>query len=786
VRPLASLRTRLLIVVAIAILPFVLYAALTAAREQSAAGRSLDSEALALARAGSVRVDDGLLSVDRLIDSVVARASQPGSATRGMGVRSDSLRSGAGSYVTIAVLDTAGGLNGVFLGSPGRIDSMPTVRRAFMVKDAVNRARAAKGGKPESSVDEGGVRGPEELVPLALARPLVRPASPCNCLADQPGAIIAVLSVDAVRRFMVPDTLPTGAIAVLMNGANTMLSRVGRIDAWVDRGSADTSMFVRGTNKEGAFEIRGADKVRRVAGYAALKGLNWRVYIALPRALTTAVPDQRLNDALMLGLLALGIAGIGVVLSVRSFTSPLQMLSADAKRLSAGVYSHRSLVADMGGELGNVGTALNTLAGDLESRRVALQDDLKRATQIFEESPIAMWVTDASVGAPGSGRIVQANAAAARLFGVPVGALIGQRDDELLDAVSATELLAPVSAVADESAREMRRGTATLRTAAGNSPEYQLTVSHVMQARFPARIVTVLDTAAPRRMPALGTGAVTPLLTAGSAPAPVINVLTAPEPPAHDQRPEFAAKVADEFGEVFVALSGFSQLALETSHDPDMHRVAVQRLYELTEHGLTLTQQFRHYGQTDALRTEAIDANEALVRASDAVAARVGNTIELRVRTDVSPATVEADATLLTHALNALIDNACDAMPLGGTLTLSSSAVSGGPDTAATHPVPEGTAWIVLQVADTGVGISDELQQTMFEPFVSTKRDQRTRAGLGLAAVAGIAKAHGWTVHVESQLNVGTTISLYLPQPAEVSGDAPDRHVTPVESVAIT
>jgi signal transduction histidine kinase len=791
VRPLASLRTRLLIVVAAAILPFVLYAALTAAREQSAAGSTLDSEALTMARAGSKRVDDGLSEIDHLIDSVVVRARQPGSANRGLGIRTDSLKSPYAALVSIAVLDSAGGRNGVFLGAPSRVDSMPVLRRISIWTTSNGQARNAKGGKAESFLDEGGVRGPEELVPLVIARPLMRPATPCNCLADSPGVIVAVVSAEQVRKFLVPDSLPSGGVAVLMNEAKAMLGRVGRYEYWLDRESTDTSML-RSNKKEGSFDFNGADRIRRVTAYSALKGLPWKVYVGLPRAITAAVPDQRLKDALMLALLSLGIAAIGVVLSVRSFTAPLQMLAADAKRLSAGVYSHRSLVADMGGELGNVGTALNTLAGDLESRRVALQDDLRRATQIFEESPVPMWVTDASVGGPGSGRIVQANAAAATLFGVPVGALIGQRDDELLDPSSAAQLLSPLSAVADTSAREMRRGTAMLRTAMGSSTEYQVTVSHVMQARFPARIVSVLDGAAPQRTLMLASGAITPLLSAGDAPAPVVNVLTAPETPAHDLRPAFAAQVANDFGEVFVALSGFSQLAMETAHDPDMHRVAVQRLYELTEHGIALTRQVRHYGENDAISLAAIDANDSLMHSLESMASRIGENIELTVRTDVAPATIVADAALVHHALDALIDNACDAMPMGGTLTLSSSSAVIDDTADSQAAVPAGS-YIVLRVADTGVGISDAMQQRMFEPFVSTKRDQRTSAGLGLAAVAGIAKAHGWTIHVASQLNVGTTVSLYIPQPAEASGtptsapavSEPTTRATPTAIIAV-
>jgi signal transduction histidine kinase len=764
VRPLASLRTRLLIVVALAILPFVLYAALTATREQSAAGNTLDTESLALAQQGAIRLDDGLTEVDHLIDSALVRVRQSGSSSRGLALRGDSIRHPLGALVSIALLDTAGARNGVFLGSVARVDSLSVMRRLAIMTAATGLVRDAKNGKISSFVDEGGPRAAEELVPLVIARPVPRSASRCNCLADQPGVLVAVVSAKAIQNMLVADSLPSGAISVLINAAGVLLNRVGRIDRWIPRDSPDTAMLMRSTKREGTFELSGADKVRRVTAYAALKELPWKVYVGLPRAMKGAVPDQRLRDALMLGLLALGIAAIGVVLSVRSFSSPLQLLAGDAKRLSAGVYSHRSLVADMGGDIGNVGTALNTLAGDLEARRAALQDDLRRATQIFDESPVAMWVTDASVSGTGSGRIVQANAAAGRLFGVPVGALIGQRDAELIDATAADVLLGPVLPVSDESSKELRRGVATLRTQTGDSRPYELTVSHVMQSRFPARIVTVLDQAARATPSLLATGSV-PLLAAGNGVAPVRSVVSAPPPPEGDHRPAFAVQVAHEFGEVFVALSGFSQLALETSHDPDMHRVAVQRLFELTERGIALSEQFRFYGQAELVPVSAINANDALQEAAESMATTISRSISLTLSKAASPATVLAEPKMLQYALSALVENACEAMPSGGALTLESATVT--LDGTSDQPVtaPAGT-YIVLTVTDTGVGVPEELLTTMFEPFTSTKRDKRESAGLGLAAVAGIAKAHRWTIGVESQLDTGTSISLYIPIPA--------------------
>jgi len=125
-----------------------------------------------------------------------------------------------------------------------------------------------------------------------------------------------------------------------------------------------------------------------------------------------------------------------------------------------------------------------------------------------------------------------------------------------------------------------------------------------------------------------------------------------------------------------------------------------------------------------------------------------GRHISLQVETE-DEITVEGWPSSLGEALTNLIFNAVDALPAGGTIRLAVRRV--GQD-------------VLVEVADSGLGMSTEVQERMFEPFFTTKGERGT--GLGLAQVFGVVEQHRGTVAVESAVGVGTTFRLTLPAAA--------------------
>ena len=115
---------------------------------------------------------------------------------------------------------------------------------------------------------------------------------------------------------------------------------------------------------------------------------------------------------------------------------------------------------------------------------------------------------------------------------------------------------------------------------------------------------------------------------------------------------------------------------------------------------------------------------------------------------------VLGDEDELREALSNLVRNAADAIPERGTITLRSEGAVG----------LDGSCTVAVEVADTGIGMSDEARERCLEPFYTTKGARG--AGLGLSLVHGTVQRHGGRIEIESRLQVGTTVRLILPAAA--------------------
>ncbi|MCC7054093.1 MAG: PAS domain-containing protein [Gemmatimonadaceae bacterium] len=759
--PSASLRNRLLAVAAAATAPFVVYLAVSAGREKTLARTALHDDVLTRARAVASLMDERLRTVDDLLDSAMVQAARPGIGDRRIEIV-DPRPNPLATTLTIAVLDSAGRRRRTFLGDADRVTAVPAERRAALVAPALAGRAASAGSALPTIVDEGLSRAAADSIAMIIVRPLLPRAVPCACLADTIGAVVALLSDKGIQSLLGSDTLPENAVAVLLGRSGEPLGRIARPARWIDRGAGDSSVLATGGQRDGVISVRGGDDASRLVGFATLERRPWRVYVGLPSEAAMAGSNDRLRDLALLALVALAIAGFGVTIVLRAFTAPVQTLIADARRLGAGALSHRSTVAESDGDLGQLGAALNAMASELEARRKVTQEDLQRALQVFEDSPVAMWIADASADGAASCRITRANAAAARLLGVSVGSLMGQRDGELVDAVGAP-LVAPVAA--GEDPPPTRSGPATLLTADGTRRGCTLTVTHFTDQSTPMRLVTAQEATS-------GAGA------GGGSGARVTH--GAPDLVG------FAGQVADQFSDVLVGMSGFTQFAIENEHDPDMRAMALKRMSELSGRGLTVARQLQCYGGRGMSHRGAVSLNDAITGTLRSMHGTLGKDVVLDLRLTTAGSSIWSDPAIVQDAVTALLVNAREAMPRGGTLTVATTLAEVPDDRSGRYPAPAGR-YVVLTIADTGVGMGSEAQRRMFDPFYTTQ--QRRGAGLGLAAVAGIAREHAWVISVESEPKVGTAISIYMPLAATEAGTRPptgaqSRRVTTPERIA--
>jgi|GEM_PF-560533 len=138
-------------------------------------------------------------------------------------------------------------------------------------------------------------------------------------------------------------------------------------------------------------------------------------------------------------------------------------------------------------------------------------------------------------------------------------------------------------------------------------------------------------------------------------------------------------------------------------------------------------------------------------------------TIRLTCDIPEKPWLVSGDATQLHQVLMNLCVNARDAMPRGGMLALRLlNVMLDEREAAVVHAEARAGAYVRMSVADSGTGISPEVRDKLFEPFVTTKEIGRG-TGLGLSSALGIVRAHGGFIDVDSVLGQGTTFSVFLP-----------------------
>ncbi len=142
---------------------------------------------------------------------------------------------------------------------------------------------------------------------------------------------------------------------------------------------------------------------------------------------------------------------------------------------------------------------------------------------------------------------------------------------------------------------------------------------------------------------------------------------------------------------------------------------------------------------------------------------------EITIATSAGPDlwAVMSEPTQVHQVLMNLCVNARDAMPRGGTLSLTAQNVELGETEAQLNPRAKAGPYVLISVADNGTGIPPAIVERIFDPFFTTK-DKSHGTGLGLSTVAGIVRGHGGFVTVYSEPGVGTCFNIYLPATSDV------------------
>ncbi|MBI1874842.1 MAG: response regulator [Acidobacteria bacterium] len=222
-----------------------------------------------------------------------------------------------------------------------------------------------------------------------------------------------------------------------------------------------------------------------------------------------------------------------------------------------------------------------------------------------------------------------------------------------------------------------------------------------------------------------------------------------------------AGGVAHDFNNLLTVILGYVD-ALRARFAGDAEALLdLNEIDKASEHAALLTRQLLTFSRRQVLQPRVLDLNWIVIDTDRMVNRIVGEDIHLDVDLAAGLRSVHADPGQLKQVLLNLVVNAREAMPNGGTLTITTTNVELSDDDQRGVFMAASGPYVMLVVSDTGVGMTEETRAHLFEPFYTTKGGRGT--GLGLSTVYGIVQQSGGDLQVSSGLGQGTTFKILLP-----------------------
>jgi two-component system cell cycle sensor histidine kinase/response regulator CckA len=350
----------------------------------------------------------------------------------------------------------------------------------------------------------------------------------------------------------------------------------------------------------------------------------------------------------------------------------------------------------------------------------SLRESERRYRDVFEGSPVSLYVTDIA-----SGRILSANSAMSTTYGYDMTELLALDGKRLLASATGSQ----PDEGSDDFQRHRRKDGAVL--------EVEQRSTDITYEGKPARLVAANDVTERRVLEQ--------------------KLIQAQKMEAVGR---LAGGFAHDFNNQLTAISGFAEIicdALPTNdpqrEDVDEIKMAAQRAAELARRLLTFSRQ-------QPTEARVVDMNSAVGDLERMLRRTIGEDIELAVELADDDTPVLIDPVQLEQVIVNLVVNARDATGPGGRVIIRTRHV---PQEAVPASIrrPDIGSIVALTVADNGCGMTDDVKSRIFEPFFTTKQVGRG-TGLGLATVDGIVKeCQGW-LDVASEVGKGSTFTLYL------------------------
>jgi two-component system cell cycle sensor histidine kinase/response regulator CckA len=226
---------------------------------------------------------------------------------------------------------------------------------------------------------------------------------------------------------------------------------------------------------------------------------------------------------------------------------------------------------------------------------------------------------------------------------------------------------------------------------------------------------------------------------------------------------QLAGGIAHDFNNMLTAIIGFSDFLLMNHRPTDPAFQDIMNIKQNANRAAGLVRQLLAFSRQQTLRPQVLQLGDVLSELSILLSRLLGENIELKLEPGRDLWPVKADLHQFEQVIVNLAVNARDAMPDGGKLVIRTANIDEAKsrELGSRHIAPG--EYVLIEVSDTGTGISPEVMQKIFEPFFSTKEIGRG-TGLGLSTVYGIVKQTGGYIFAESEEGKGTAMRVYLPR----------------------
>jgi PAS domain S-box-containing protein len=243
---------------------------------------------------------------------------------------------------------------------------------------------------------------------------------------------------------------------------------------------------------------------------------------------------------------------------------------------------------------------------------------------------------------------------------------------------------------------------------------------------------------------------------------------------------QLAGGVAHDFNNLLTAINGYAALLLRRVSDDSPIKSQLEEIKKAGERAANLTRQLLAFGRKQMLHPLSLNLNDNVSDLTKMLKRLIGEDIQLITKLDPRLARTKADPGQIEQVVMNLVVNARDAMPSGGVITIETANAELNDAYAASHVGVLAGSYVMLTVSDTGTGMDHETLSHIFEPFFTTKAKNKG-TGLGLSTVYGIMKQSGGSIWVYSEVGIGTTFKLFLPQLSDEPAGAAVIQEAPIQ-----